>query len=68
MAVIRGVDRFTGAYMEAPDLRAGAALVMAALAADGQSTVENISYILRGYENFDEKLRELGGDIVCIDS
>lgn len=68
MAVIRGIDRFTGAYMDAPDLRAGAALVMAALAADGQSTVENISYILRGYENFDEKLRELGGDIVCIDS
>lgn len=68
VAIIRGIDKFTGAYMEAPDLRAGAALVMAALAADGQSTVENISYILRGYENFDEKLRELGGDIVCIDS
>lgn len=68
VAIVRGIDKFTGASMTAPDLRAGAALVMAALAADGQSTVENISYILRGYEDFDGKLRGIGGDIVCIDS
>lgn len=68
VAIVRGIDKMSGANMTAPDLRAGAALVMAALAANGQSTVENISYILRGYENFDEKLRGIGGDIVCIDS
>lgn len=65
-AIIEGTDRLQGAYLSAPDLRAGAALVIAALSAEGVSTVVNINYILRGYENFDEKIRSIGGDI-CID-
>ena len=52
----------------APDLRAGAALVIAALAADGFSTIEDIKYVLRGYENFDGKIRDLGGMIQVVDS
>ncbi len=62
-AIIEGVERYTGATVSAPDLRAGAALVIAALTAEGFSTVEEIKYILRGYEDFDIKLRELGGVI-----
>ena len=65
-AIIEGTNRLQGAYLSAPDLRAGAALVIAALSAEGVSTVVNINYILRGYENFDEKIRSIGGDI-CID-
>lgn len=56
-AIIDGVGRYTGASITAPDLRAGAALVIAALAAEGISTVDDIRYIERGYENFPEKLR-----------
>ena len=52
--------------MKAPDLRAGAALVMAGLAAEGVSTVEDIKYIRRGYENFEEKLRKLGANIELV--
>ena len=63
IAVIDGVKRFTGAEVYAPDLRAGAALVMAGLAAEGCSVVEDIHYILRGYENFEGKLRDLGAEI-----
>ena len=62
-AIIDGVARYTGASITAPDLRAGAALVIAALAADGVSTVDDIRYIERGYENFPEKLRGLGAQI-----
>lgn len=65
-AVITGIEKYSGANIVAPDLRAGAALVMAALAADGTSTVESIKYILRGYENFDGKIRDLGGDIQLV--
>ena len=61
IAIIRGVDRYTGAKVSAPDLRAGAALVIAGLAAEGITTVEDIYYIERGYEAFDEKFRQLGG-------
>ena len=50
------------------DLRAGAALVIAGLAADGITTVDDIKYIQRGYEKFDEKLRSLGGEIEQISS
>lgn len=53
-AIIDGVARYTGASITAPDLRAGAALVIAALAAEGVSTVDDIRYIERGYENFPE--------------
>ncbi len=67
-AIITGVERYTGTEMSAPDLRAGAALVIAGLAAEGFSTVTEIGYILRGYERFDEKLRELGGIIRKVNS
>ena len=54
--------------MVAPDLRAGAALVIAGLAADGFTVVEDIKYIQRGYEDFDEKLRNLGGQIAIVET
>lgn len=62
-AIIDGVSRLTGARVSAPDLRAGAALVIAGLAADGITIVDDIVYIQRGYENFEEKLRGLGAEI-----
>ncbi len=67
-AIVEGVDQYTGATISAPDLRAGAALVIAALTAEGYSTVEDIKYIERGYEDFDEKLRALGAHIEKVDS
>ena len=60
-AIITGVSKYTGAHISAPDLRAGAALVIAGLAAEGFTIVDDIFYIERGYEDFDEKLRNLGG-------
>ena len=66
VAVITGTNQLMGAELVAPDLRAGAALVMAGLAAEGFTTVDDIHYILRGYENFDEKLRGLGAEIDVI--
>ncbi len=68
VAVIDGVGGFSGASVNAPDLRAGAALVIAGLAADGYTTVDEIGYIQRGYESFDEKLRGLGAVIEKVDS
>ncbi|KIR02676.1 UDP-N-acetylglucosamine 1-carboxyvinyltransferase [Lachnospiraceae bacterium TWA4] len=65
-AMINGVSKLTGAYLTAPDLRAGAALVMAGLTADGYTIVDDIKYILRGYEDFDGKLRRLGANIVAV--
>ncbi len=62
-AIIDGVPKYTGASITAPDLRAGAALVIAALAADGISTVDDIKYIERGYEDFHIKLQGLGAHI-----
>ena len=62
-AIIDGVPKYTGANITAPDLRAGAALVIAALAADGISTVDDIKYIERGYEDFHLKLQSLGAQI-----
>ena len=62
-AVITGVEKFTSANLTAPDLRAGAALVLAALATEGFSTVEDIKYIERGYEDFPQKLKNLGAQI-----
>ncbi len=62
-AIIDGVAGFTGARVSAPDLRAGAALVIAGLAAEGITTVDDIVYIQRGYEDFEGKLRALGGSI-----
>ena len=59
-AIITGVKKLTGAQVEAPDLRAGAALVIAGLAAEGYTTVDEIGYIQRGYEHFEKKLQGLG--------
>ena len=67
-AYIEGVSGFTGAQLAAPDLRAGAALVLAALAAEGISEIEDIEYIQRGYEDFEGKLRSLGALIERVDS
>ncbi len=63
VAIIDGVNGFTGASVNAPDLRAGAALVIAGLAADGYTVVDEIGYIQRGYEHFEEKLKGLGAVI-----
>ena len=67
-AIIDGVESFTGANVAAPDLRAGAALVIAALVADDFSVVSDIKYIQRGYEKFDEKLQCLGAKIEKVDT
>ncbi|MEA2517463.1 MAG: UDP-N-acetylglucosamine 1-carboxyvinyltransferase, partial [Actinomycetota bacterium] len=62
-AVIRGVEKLSGAPVRAPDIRAGAALVIGGLCAEGQTEIFDISHILRGYENFEDKLRGLGAHI-----
>ena len=62
-AIIRGTRKLYGATVKATDLRGGAALVLAGLSAKGTTVIENIEYILRGYENLDRKIRMLGGDI-----
>ena len=62
-ATIEGVEKFSGARVSAPDLRAGAALCIAGLATDGITIVDDIVYIQRGYVRFEEKLRGLGGII-----
>ena len=67
-AMIEGVEKFSGARISAPDLRAGAALVIAGLATDGITIVDDIVYIQRGYERFEEKLRMLGGMIEKVSS
>ena len=67
-AYIEGVEKFTSAQLSAPDLRAGAALVIAALAADGISEIDDIEYIQRGYEDFEGKLSALGAIIAKVDS
>ncbi len=65
-AFVRGVDKFKGATVIAHDLRGGAALVLAGLAADGRSEIMDISHIDRGYGSFEYKLRNLGADIVRV--
>ena len=67
-AIIEGVDKYTGADVSAPDLRAGAALVIAGLIAEGFTTIEDIRYIERGYEDLDLKLRSLGAQIERVDT
>lgn len=62
-AIIKGVKKLSGTTLTASDLRAGASLVVAALMAEGESTVEKLHHIDRGYENFETKLRLLGGKI-----
>ncbi len=63
-AVIKGVRKLYGANVKATDLRGGASVVMAGIAAKGITKVENIEYILRGYEKFDKKLQNIGVDIL----
>src|SRR5947208_12956114 len=63
-AVVRGVPRLSGAPVRAPDIRAGAALVVAALAADGETLITDAHHIDRGYDDLGGKLRSLGADIV----
>ena len=67
-ATIEGVEKFTAARVSAPDLRAGAALCIAGLATEGITSVDDIVYIQRGYERFEEKLRSLGGIIEKVSS
>ena len=67
-ATIEGVEKLSGARVSAPDLRAGAALCIAGLATDGITIVDDIVYIQRGYERFEEKLRSLGGTIERVSS
>ncbi len=67
-AIINGVDGYTGARVAAPDLRAGAALVIAGLAADGITVVDDITYVERGYENMELKLQNLGALIKKVKS
>ena len=62
-AIITGIERFTAADIKACDLRAGAALVLAGLSAEGVTTVSDIHYIQRGYEHFEKKLQGLGAEI-----
>ena len=63
IAIVTGAERYTGARVSAPDLRAGAALVIAGLAAEGITIVDDIYYIERGYEDFDGKLAQLGAQV-----
>ena len=68
VAVIDGVDSLMASNITSPDLRAGAALVIAGLAAEGISVVEDVKFILRGYEDLDKKLQKLGAAIEMVDS
>lgn len=65
--IIDGVKQLTGRKMTAPDLRAGAGLVLACLAANGESEIDKIEFVERGYEDFVNKLKELGADIKKIE-
>ena len=66
-AIVKGVKNLTGATVAASDLRAGAALVIAGLMANGETTVEKLHHIDRGYEEFEHKLQKLGGKIYRYD-
>ena len=67
LAIIEGVERLTGAQLEACDLRAGAAMLIAALAAHGISEITNVQYIERGYEDVIGKIRSIGGNIRSVE-
>lgn len=66
VAIIKGVKSLSGAYVETSDLRAGAALVTAGLVAEGATVVDKINLIDRGYEDFEQKLRGLGAQILRV--
>jgi UDP-N-acetylglucosamine 1-carboxyvinyltransferase len=63
VAVINGVEKLTGAKVSASDLRAGAALVVAGLVAEGETEIENVHYVDRGYDRLEEKLIKLGARV-----
>jgi UDP-N-acetylglucosamine 1-carboxyvinyltransferase len=63
-AVVRGRPRLSGAPVAAPDIRAGAGLVIAGLVADGETTISEVHHIDRGYPGFDLQLRALGADVI----
>ena len=67
LAIIEGVDHLSGAPLQACDLRAGAAMVIAALAAYGTSEITGVQYIERGYEDVIQKFRKLGGNITAVE-
>ena len=67
LAIIEGVERLSGAQIEACDLRAGAAMIIAALAACGTSEITGVQYVERGYEDVIEKFRKLGGNITAVE-
>jgi UDP-N-acetylglucosamine 1-carboxyvinyltransferase len=67
-AIVTGPCRLRGERVESPDIRAGMAMLIAALAADGRSEIGNIRQIDRGYERIDERLRELGARIERVES
>ncbi len=66
-AAVNGVDRLTGCHLKATDLRAGAALIVAALGASGQTEISDIYHMERGYDRIDEKLRQLGARIIRVE-
>ena len=65
-AIIHGVDALSGAQVVSPDLRGGAALVLAGLVAEGTTEVSAIHHIRRGYERFVDKLCGLGAQVACV--
>ena len=67
-AIIKGTRRLYGANVKATDLRGGVAIVIAAICAKGTTRIENIEYILRGYEKFEQKLQNIGVDIELVNS
>ena len=67
VAIVEGADRLKGAPVRALDLRAGAAMVIAGLVAEGTTQVEDVQYIERGYEDIVDKLRALGANIRVVE-
>ncbi|MBQ6755725.1 MAG: UDP-N-acetylglucosamine 1-carboxyvinyltransferase [Oscillospiraceae bacterium] len=66
-AYVEGVQKLTGAHVKACDLRAGAAMVIAGLCAEGVTEIEGVEYVERGYEELIKKLRSVGADIECVE-
>lgn len=65
--IIKGVQRYYGAPVDAPDLRAGAALILAGMAGEGETLISGVHFIDRGYQRFEERLRSLGADITRLE-
>jgi UDP-N-acetylglucosamine 1-carboxyvinyltransferase len=63
VAIITGISQLTGAKVDATDLRAGAAMVIAALNANGETIIGDVKYIDRGYEEIEDKLNKMGADV-----